>query len=691
MTINLSVPVPTSSPELKPRITVIGVGGAGGNAVNNMIQMGLEGVEFVVANSDAQALSHSSAERRIQMGAEVTRGLGAGSNPSIGQAAAEESLEEILAQLHDSNMVFVTAGLGGGTGTGAAPVIAKSARDHGILTVGVVTKPFQFEGANRMKIAEDGLAELQQYVDTLLVIPNQNLFRIANEKTTFADAFKMADDVLYSGVRGVTDLMVMPGLINLDFADIKSVMSEMGKAMMGTGEAEGERRAIEAAEAAIANPLLDDTSMSGAQGVLINITAGSDITLFEVDEAANRIRDEVAEDANIIFGSTFEESLEGRVRVSVVATGIESAVDVRPKPAVRQIADPIEMPMITPTMAPTSAPLSVAEPASAQPKPLPGSQQISAVSEPARLERDGTQMGEPFLPAETSPEQQDLIEHVAAITETSAPLASAAHQAREEGLSDETEARGDVFIPAPPAEVSADQDKHADPFAAAELLNARNDHADVKPVKKTGLSLFERVTGVALGERRAERKERVTSPPPLSVQPAEVLKETEIKPVADSFVEAVIAPESSETADAEPAVVQSVVSAAEKATTYVSSAPVTREETTPTLRSEPASVSETISESIPEPVSQIDSQTDPMLQPECQPRSDQVFQPEIVSDTDSPASSESGQGLSLEQDVTADIEEPALIEDLPPESILGDPQNEEDLLDIPAFLRRQAN
>ena len=335
MTINLTVPNPTGSPELKPRITVIGVGGAGGNAVNNMIQMGLE-VEFVVANSDAQALSHSSAERRIQMGTEVTRGLGAGSNPAIGKQRPKVS-EEILAHLRDSNMVFVTAGLGGGTGTGAAPVIAKSARDQGILTVGVVTKPFQFEGVNRMKIAEDGLAELQQYVDTLLIIPNQNLFRIANEKTTFADAFKMADDVLYSGVRGVTDLMVMPGLINLDFADIKSVMSEMGKAMMGTGEAEGERRAIEAAEAAIANPLLDDTSMIGARGVLINITAGSDITLFEVDEAANRIRDEVAEDANIIFGSTFEESLEGRVRVSVVATGIESAAGERPKSDMHQV------------------------------------------------------------------------------------------------------------------------------------------------------------------------------------------------------------------------------------------------------------------------------------------------------------------------------------------------------------------
>ena len=334
MTINLSVPSNDTLPELKPRISVIGVGGAGGNAVNNMIQMGLEGVDFIVANADSQALSHSASDRRIQIGTEVTKGLGAGSNPSIGKAAAEESLEDILAHLRDVNMVFVTAGLGGGTGTGAAPVIAKAARDIGVLTVGVVTKPFSFEGAKRMDIAEAGLDELQQYVDTLLVIPNQNLFRVANENTTFADAFKMADDVLYSGVRGVTDLMVMPGLINLDFADIRSIMSEMGKAMMGTGEAEGDRRAIEAAEAAIANPLLDDTSMKGARGVLINITAGKDITLFEVDEAANRISDEVAGDANIIFGSTFEEGLDGRVRVSVVATGIESDQEISRDPKV---------------------------------------------------------------------------------------------------------------------------------------------------------------------------------------------------------------------------------------------------------------------------------------------------------------------------------------------------------------------
>jgi cell division protein FtsZ len=310
--------------ELKPKITVIGIGGAGGNAVNNMIRYQLEGVEFITGNTDAQALVHSLAPHRLQLGLEITQGLGAGSRPDVGKAAAEETVAEVMSKIKGSHMVFITAGMGGGTGTGAAPVIAKAAREAGILTVGVVTKPFHFEGSNRMKSAEKGIIELQQYVDTLIVIPNQNLFRIANERTTLADAFKMADDVLYSGVRGVTDLMIMPGLINLDFADIRSVMGEMGKAMMGTGEAEGENRAIEAAEAAISNPLLDDVSMRGARGVLINITGGYDMTLFEVDEAANRIRQEVDPEANIIFGSTFDEKMEGVIRVSVVATGIDA-------------------------------------------------------------------------------------------------------------------------------------------------------------------------------------------------------------------------------------------------------------------------------------------------------------------------------------------------------------------------------
>jgi len=322
MSIHLKMPDIT---ELKPRITVYGVGGAGGNAVNNMIQTGLLGCDFVVANTDAQALSMSKAERIVQMGVDVTEGLGAGSQPEIGRAAAEEVIDEINDYLSGSHMVFITAGMGGGTGTGAAPVIAKAAKDAGILTVGVVTKPFQFEGQRRMRIAEDGILELQKCVDTLIVIPNQNLFRIANEKTTFADAFAMADEVLYSGVACITDLMVKEGLINLDFADVRSVMKGMGKAMMGTGEASGDQRAIQAAEAAIANPLLDETTMKGAQGLLISITGGNDLTLFEVDEAATRIREEVDQDANIILGATFDESLEGLVRVSVVATGIENS------------------------------------------------------------------------------------------------------------------------------------------------------------------------------------------------------------------------------------------------------------------------------------------------------------------------------------------------------------------------------
>ena len=317
---------PPDISELKPRITVFGVGGAGGNAVNNMITAGLQGVDFVVANTDAQALTMSKAQRIVQMGTQVTQGLGAGSQPDVGAAAAQEVIDEIRDHLAGANMVFVTAGMGGGTGTGAAPVIAKTARDMGILTVGVVTKPFHFEGQRRMRTAESGIAELHKVVDTLLIIPNQNLFRVANEKTTFADAFAMADQVLYSGVACITDLMVKEGLINLDFADVRAVMREMGKAMMGTGEASGEKRALTAAEAAIANPLIDDSSMKGARGLLISITGGKDLTLFEVDEAATRIREEVDQDANIIVGATFDETLDGVIRVSVVATGIEQAL-----------------------------------------------------------------------------------------------------------------------------------------------------------------------------------------------------------------------------------------------------------------------------------------------------------------------------------------------------------------------------
>jgi cell division protein FtsZ len=384
--------------DLRPRISVIGVGGAGGNAVNNMIRAKLEGVDFFCANTDAQAIEGSLVlpEKRIQLGLHVTQGLGAGSKPDVGRAAAEESIESVIEYITGSNMVFITAGMGGGTGSGAAPVIARASRESGILTVGVVTKPFHFEGTHRMRTAERAIEELQQYVDTLIIIPNQNLFRIANERTTFADAFKMADDVLYSGVRGVTDLMIMPGLINLDFADIRSVMSEMGKAMMGTGEAEGDRRALDAAEAAISNPLLDDVSMKGARGVLINITGGYDMTLYEVDEAANRIRDDVESDANIIFGSTFDEKLNGRIRVSVVATGIGEAKQIaavraaqQPQPLFTHIEDTRSIPSINTKPQATVEPLFTPAPISEYQTPkfeepsVPTTYQSSYTPEPA--------------------------------------------------------------------------------------------------------------------------------------------------------------------------------------------------------------------------------------------------------------------------------------------------------------------
>ncbi len=377
MTINLQKPDIT---ELKPRITVFGVGGGGGNAVNNMITAGLEGVDFVVANTDAQALTMTKAERIIQMGVAVTEGLGAGSQPEVGRAAAEECIDEIIDHLNGTHMCFVTAGMGGGTGTGAAPVVAQAARNKGILTVGVVTKPFHFEGQRRMRLADQGIAELQKSVDTLIVIPNQNLFRIANDKTTFADAFAMADQVLYSGVACITDLMVKEGLINLDFADVRSVMREMGRAMMGTGEASGEGRAMAAAEAAIANPLLDETSMKGAQGLLISITGGRDLTLFEVDEAATRIREEVDPDANIILGATFDEELEGLIRVSVVATGIDrTAAEVAGRSADFR---PVARPIVRPSAAIPAAPVQHA-PVAVQPQPAPVAVQPAPVVQQA--------------------------------------------------------------------------------------------------------------------------------------------------------------------------------------------------------------------------------------------------------------------------------------------------------------------
>ncbi len=361
MAINLSAPRTT---ELKPRIVVFGVGGAGGNAVNNMIEAGLEGVEFVVANTDAQQLQFSRTQRRIQLGVTTTQGLGAGAHPEVGEAAAEESIPEIGEHLEGAHMVFITAGMGGGTGTGAAPIIAKAARERGILTVGVVTKPFQFEGRHRMRLADAGVTELQRYVDTLIVIPNQNLFRVANERTTFAEAFAMADQVLHSGVRSITDLMVLPGLINLDFADVRTVMTEMGKAMMGTGEGTGEGRALMAAQNAIQNPLLDEVSLKGAKAVLVNVTGGLDMTLLEVDEAANAISSEVDPEGNIIFGAAFDPSLEGKIRVSVVATGMDGGAFTVAETVTRtNTASPFQRPI---TISPQVASAPVAEPVAAQ-------------------------------------------------------------------------------------------------------------------------------------------------------------------------------------------------------------------------------------------------------------------------------------------------------------------------------------
>jgi cell division protein FtsZ len=405
MTLNLSIP---GHDDLKPRITVFGVGGAGGNAVNNMIEKELDGVEFVVANTDAQALQQSKSEVKIQMGVKVTEGLGAGARATVGAAAAEESIEQIVDQLAGAHMCFITAGMGGGTGTGAAPIIAQAARELGVLTVGVVTKPFQFEGNKRMKQAEEGVEALQKVVDTLIIIPNQNLFRLATENTTFTEAFALADDVLYQGVKGVTDLMVRPGLINLDFADVRAVMDEMGKAMMGTGEAEGENRAKEAAQKAIANPLLDEISLNGARGVLINITGGYDLTLFELDEAANEIREKVDPEANIIVGSTLDTGMEGRMRVSVVATGIDARIRADDVPVPRRsmsMNQPIRNPEPAPRAAAPAARAPQTEmreqPAARQPAPrmeerAPAPRQAPAAEERSLFESMDDQQLEPM-------------------------------------------------------------------------------------------------------------------------------------------------------------------------------------------------------------------------------------------------------------------------------------------------------
>ncbi|WP_299427954.1 cell division protein FtsZ [uncultured Shimia sp.] len=421
MTLNLTMP---DEGDLKPRITVFGVGGAGGNAVNNMIDKELEGVEFVVANTDAQALQQSKSDSRVQLGVKVTEGLGAGARATVGAAAAEESIEQIVDHLAGAHMCFITAGMGGGTGTGAAPIIAQAARELGVLTVGVVTKPFQFEGAKRMRQAEEGVEQLQKMVDTLIIIPNQNLFRLANEKTTFTEAFSMADDVLYQGVKGVTDLMVRPGLINLDFADVRAVMDEMGKAMMGTGEAEGEDRAIQAAEKAIANPLLDEISLRGAKGVLINITGGHDLTLFELDEAANRIREEVDADANIIVGSTMDENLDGGMRVSVVATGIDAAETNSAMPLPRR---------------------SMREPLTATPT-IETAQQVPAVEEVAPAAAvEVAPAAEPSLFQQMDTQQAAAQEQMEDIFEEEAPAVAAAPAAP---TFDATSAGADVPAPA---------------------------------------------------------------------------------------------------------------------------------------------------------------------------------------------------------------------------------------------------
>ena len=473
MTINLTVP--QTMQELRPRITVVGVGGAGCNAVNNMIDANLEGVDFLVANTDGQSLAHSLASRKLQLGTSLTGGLGAGSKPEVGRKAAEESLDDVLAELADSNMVFITAGMGGGTGTGAAPVIAKAARERGILTVGVVTKPFDFEGKRRMEQADEGIQALQAYVDTLIVIPNQNLFRLANERTTLADTFHMADAVLHQGVCGVTDLMIKPGLINLDFADIRAVMSEMGKAMMGTGEASGETRAIEAAEAAINNPLVDDTSMKGAKAVLINITGGMDMTLFEVDEAANRIRSEVDPDATIIFGSAFDEKLEGVMRVSVVATGIEAMEQTSPLPFINEpniMQPPVAQPqMQTPAYSVPSA--QAVAPVMSEEAPVAHSLSTDTESQPMEAETaeaaempsmDAGQMeAEEQLDIETAVKSAQESDHKLGDTEQQTDMVAEADKAETaiaepRGHEQATVIRRPLFIPDAPRDVGLDEE-----------------------------------------------------------------------------------------------------------------------------------------------------------------------------------------------------------------------------------------
>lgn len=520
MTIKLQKPDIT---ELKPRITVFGVGGGGGNAVNNMISAGLQGVDFVVANTDAQALTMTKAERIIQLGANVTEGLGAGSQPEVGRAAAEECIDEIIDHLNGTHMCFVTAGMGGGTGTGAAPVVAQAARNKGILTVGVVTKPFHFEGGRRMRLAESGIQELQKSVDTLIVIPNQNLFRIANDKTTFADAFAMADQVLYSGVACITDLMVKEGLINLDFADVRSVMREMGRAMMGTGEASGSGRAMQAAEAAIANPLLDETSMKGAQGLLISITGGRDLTLFEVDEAATRIREEVDPDANIILGATFDESLEGIIRVSVVATGIDRAMN--------QAADRGFQPAAKPAIRPSAA--VAPAPAAVQPAPVmqaPKADQIAQTIREAEVAME-RELEIPAPRAAAPVQQQPVMQETfrpqskifapapeAAPVMRQAPLqpAPVMHQPAPQPVMQQP-VRHEPVIRQAPEQVRMPKVEDFPPVVQAEIDHRSQPAASHVQEERGPMGLLKRITN-SLGRREEEVAPEMTSAPAASSQ-----------------------------------------------------------------------------------------------------------------------------------------------------------------------------
>ncbi len=536
MTISLSAPRTT---ELKPRIVIFGIGGAGGNAVNNMIDAGLGGVEFVVANTDAQQLQHAKTDRRIQLGASITQGLGAGAHPEVGMSAAEESEAEIDEHLEGAHMVFITAGMGGGTGTGAAPVIAKRARERGILTVGVITKPFTFEGRHRMRLADAGIQELQRFVDTLIVIPNQNLFRVANERTTFAEAFGMADQVLHSGVRSITDLMVLPGLINLDFADVRTVMSEMGKAMMGTGEASGDDRALHAAQNAIQNPLLDETSLKGAKAVLVNVTGGLDMTLLEVDEAANTISNEVDPEANIIFGAAFDPSLEGKIRVSVVATGMDSAAMAKIEP--KAMAQPVQA-VARPTPARPEVRIEDArkpEPAIAAQTPAPQ----PAVTQPTMRTSERRvfgQVSEPETVRSFDPEKHTVtggrrvdireprIEEVrtAATADQDAPIARIV-----DPLVADEEGQGDLYLSKPTAVERTDHATRLTPQPERVTAEANLDMRYGEPRKSGWRGLF------GGGRPRPEPQQRLSQTQLRTTQQAQPVEAEAVEPAGQDDLE----------------------------------------------------------------------------------------------------------------------------------------------------------